>query len=102
SSINISEGATLALVLRGDNALSNENLTLNNDGKINLVARSGLRGDYTVAAASGLDFGNVKSFGGTFTDNVFSVQHAGEVKVGASGGEPIAITNNSVVSVVDE
>jgi autotransporter-associated beta strand protein len=103
SAINISNGATLALTIKGNYMLSNKDLVLNNSGRINLVAVNGARGDYILATNTGIaDFGDVKAFGGSFAGNIFSVNYAGDVKVGESGGEPIIITNNAVVSVSNE
>lgn len=102
SAINISEGAILALTIKGNNILSNDALTLSNDGRINLVAGNGVRGDYTVAASSGVNFGEVKAYGGTFADNVFSVQFADEIRMGSTENAPIAITENAVISIVDD
>lgn len=102
SQININVGANLTLTISSDEILSNADLNLDNQGTISMVARPGLRGNYTVAAKTGLDFGQVKAYGGTFADNLFSVNYAGEIAVGDSSGEPITITQNAVLSVVDQ
>ena len=102
SRISTEEGATLILTVGGDDTLSNQDLILSNQGTINLVAKNGIREnvDFRVAASSGVNFGDVKAYGGTFADNVFSINYAGEIKL--SDPEPVRITQNSVLSILDE
>lgn len=94
-------GATLSLTISGNNTLTNPDLVLDNQGTISLFAQNGLRGSYSVAANSEVDLGEVKSYGGSLSGNVFSIVEAGEIKIG-DPNVPISITQNSVVSVLDD
>ena len=119
SSIAISSGASLGLRINGGFALTNAGLSLENKGLLILTAKSGLSGgDYEVAAAAGLDFGSVKTYGGTLDGNVFkvvsqSVKSSDLTKVaveldgpqlltisddGAAGGGIVSIASSSTAS----
>ena len=63
SSVSIASDAILKLSVGGEPVLTNENLAFSNSGTLVLISR-GESGN--IAAASGLDFGNVKAYGGTF------------------------------------
>ncbi len=104
-SINISNNATLGLMVNGDNTLSNSNLALSNNGTINLVAsaKADNTTGYKVAAAENLTWGNVKTFGGTFdaTTGTFTASQAQSVTLNSETSSAI-VQDQGRVSITDE
>ena len=64
SSISIADSSILRLSVGDSPVLTNENLKFSNTGTLALIAKNTASGK--IATASGLDFGNVKAYGGTF------------------------------------
>lgn len=85
SSISISSDATLHLTVGEEPVLTNENLSFSNSGTLALIAKNSSSGK--IAAASGLDFGNVKAYGGTFdaSSGMFTNGYVTETNYGDMG-----------------
>lgn len=86
SSVSIANGAVLKLSVGNGTVLTNEALTLSNSGTLALIARGVESGK--IAAADGLDFGNVAVYGGTFdaASGVFTSGDNMELSYGNMGG----------------
>ncbi len=85
SSISISSDATLHLTVGEEPVLTNENLSFSNSGTLALIAKNSSSGK--IAAASGLDFGNMKAYGGTFdaSSGMFTNGYVTETNYGDMG-----------------
>ena len=110
SSITIASDAVLRLSVGDEAVLSNENLLLSNAGTLALIKRGS--SSAKVAAASGLNYGNVEAYGGKFdalsgtfvsdynTENAYgdmsmaTVQGAGTMKFG-DGASAVTLMTQS-------
>lgn len=99
SSVTIASGATLSMTVSGDDTFSNADLEFNNGGTLVLTAGTSLNaGDYDVFEASVSDIGTVTTYGGTLTDNVFTLNSADTLYINQSGGAK-EITESSRLTV---
>lgn len=101
SSITVAQGASLGLVVSGDNTLSNSGLALSNAGTLILTSGAQLASGqgYALSANSAIsDFGAVKAYGGTFSAGVFT---AGSVKKVESVNETQTISNAETLVVAE-
>lgn len=92
SSVSIAADSALRLTVGSEAVLTNENLSFSNDGTLILVARSETSAvSGKIAAASGLDFGNVKAYGATFdaASGTFASEYAMEVSYGDMSMTPM-------------
>ena len=86
SSVSIASDSVLKLSVGAEPVLTNESLAFSNAGTLALIAKGTDSGK--IAAASGLDFGNVKAYGGTFdaSSGMFTSGDNMEVSYGNLGG----------------